>query len=277
MESREYFFLFIVFIFQIFIVCDYGSSANAESNKLQENGLIHSLENNEEYVMRSNSPDSQKSVTGNEAVILLHGFGKSKSDMSTLKKYFESTGYHVICPTLPTTFQSVKNCIEEFEQLFHEINGKYDRIHFVGHSMGGLIIRLFLSRNQVPELGRCVLISTPNKGTVLAAIPARFFTFSLQIFKSLEAFQPGGVKIPPPLNNPAPEIGLITGNRNNLFLGRFIKSENDGRVPVDSVPFEGMKEFIVQPYNHKKIHHRQEVAKLVHRFLQEGTFGITAQ
>ena len=108
MESREYFFLFIVFIFQIFIVCDYGSSANAESNKLQENGLIHSLENNEEYVMRSNSPDSQKSVTGNEAVILLHGFGKSKSDMSTLKKYFESTGYHVICPTLPTTFQSGK-------------------------------------------------------------------------------------------------------------------------------------------------------------------------
>lgn len=261
----------------MFIVCGFIVAANSESNKLQKNGTIHSLENNQKYVMSSNSSDSLKRVTGNEAVILLHGFGKTKSDMSPLKRYFESTGYHVICPALPTTFQSVKNCTEKFEQIFNEINGKYDRIHFVGHSMGGLIIRLFLSRNRVPELGRCVLISTPNKGTELASIPAHFFKFSLQIFESLEAFQPGGIKIPPPLNNPAPDIGVIAGNRNNLFFGRFIKRENDGRVPVDSVPFEGMKEFIVQPYNHKEIHHRQEVAKLVHRFLQEGTFGIAAQ
>ena len=67
---------------------------------------------------------------------------------------------------------------------------------------------------------------------------------------------------------------VIAGNKNKLLFGRLIKSENDGRVAVDSVSFEGLKEFIVLPYHHKEIHHRQETAELVHRFLQEGTFGI---
>ena len=208
-------------------------------------------------------------------VILFHGFRSTKRDMSTLKKYLQARGYHVIIPKLPILFRSLADCTEKFEHDFKAIQGTYDRIHFIGHSFGGLIIRLFLSRNQVPNLGRCVLIATPNKGTELAAVVVRYFKPIIFIFKPYQAIQPAGVEIPPPVNNPAPEMGAIAGNKNKLLLGRLIKSENDGRVTVDSVQFEGMKEFIVLPYHHKEIHHQQHTADLIYRFLQEGTFCIS--
>jgi len=77
----------------------------------------------------------------------------------------------VIPPPSPTTTKSVEQCVVKFEKLFAEIpKGKYQRIHIVGHSMGGLIIRVFLSRNNIWNLGRCVLIATPNQGSDLALL-----------------------------------------------------------------------------------------------------------
>ncbi|MFC1538880.1 alpha/beta fold hydrolase [Candidatus Latescibacterota bacterium] len=213
----------------------------------------------------------------NEAVILIHGFGRTTHDMSSLAEFFQSSGYHTECPTLPTTFYSVEECTALFEQEFPAIAEKYDKLHFVGHSMGGLIIRLFLSRNPVPKLGRCVLIATPNQGTALADIVAKYFRFSFLVFKPLEDFQPGGIAIPSPLHIPGPEIGVIAGSESNLFLGKFLDGENDGRVPVDAVPFTGMKDFIVIPYGHRDIHHTRETALLVRAFIQNGSFDITAQ
>ncbi|MCE5249882.1 alpha/beta fold hydrolase [bacterium] len=222
-------------------------------------------------------PDSQPGFLTiaepeNELVVLIHGFCRTKRDMYPLQTFLESRGYHVFCPTLPTAFGSLETCTLKFEEEFRELNGQYDRVHFVGHSMGGLIIRLFLSRNDVPGLGRCILIGTPNNGTELAALADRYCKPFMWIFKPCRSFQPGRVEIPPPLNSPPPEMGAIAGNGSGLFLGRFITGENDGRVPVDSVPFSGMKELIVLPFNHVEIHHRPETAELVIWFLRDGTF-----
>ena len=219
-------------------------------------------------------PDSLNARKNTEMVVLLHGFNRTKRDMSTLEKFFRSQGYHVSAPDLPILFRSLEDCTKEFEHEFNNIQGNYDRVHFVCHSFGGLILRLFLSRNQVPNLGRCVLIATPNNGSELAAIMDRYFKPVILLFKPYQAIQPGGVKIPQPMNDPFPEMGAIAGNKKKLLLGRLIKSENDGRVNVDSVPFEGMKEFIILPYHHEEIHHCQDTAELVLRFIQEGTFGV---
>ncbi len=224
--------------------------------------------------INSSKPDSLEAVKKTEIVVLLHGFNRTKRDMSTLEKFFRSQGYSVSVPDLPILFRSLEDCTKKFEQEFNRIQGKYDRVHFVRHSFGGLIIRLFLSRNRIPKLGRCVLIATPNKGSELAALMARYFKPVTLLFKPYQAIQPGGIKIPPPMNDPFPEMGAIAGNRNKLIFGRLIKSENDGRVPVDSVPFEAMKEFIILPYHHDEIHHRRETAELILRFIQEGTFGV---
>ncbi|MFC1490864.1 alpha/beta fold hydrolase [Candidatus Latescibacterota bacterium] len=209
----------------------------------------------------------------NEAVILIHGFGRTGRDMKKLETFLRESGYHTECPTLPTTLLTVKECTAIFEHDFPAIAEKYDTLHFVGHSMGGLIIRQFLSENSVPKLGRCVLIATPNQGTAIAGFAAKYFNFSLKIFKSIEDFQPGGMIFPSPAHFPEPEIGVIAGTGTTyMFLGKFLDGADDGLVPVDAVSFPGMKDFVVTPYGHNEIHKTEEVAVLVRTFLQNGTF-----
>ena len=247
--------------------------SNADYNQNTSN-LVHEKADPVKKGNRQNNHDHPGAGIDNskQIVVLIHGFFRTPRNMSVLKDFFKSQGYRVVSPRLPTTFGSLEECTEEFESRFSEIQGDWSRIHFVGHSMGGLILRNFLSRNKVKNIGRCVLIGTPNKGTNLASMiswcrPVR------KIVKPLDAFQPGGLDIPPPLNRPHPDIGAIAGDGDGLFPGTFIPGENDGRMPVDSVSFEGMKERVVLGYHHNEIHRKNDVAELVYRFLREGTFG----
>ncbi len=121
-------------------------------------------------------------------------------------------------------------------------------------------------------LGRCVLIGTPNNGTYLAELAEKYCRFSLGIFKPIQSFLPGRLLIAPPRNQPPPEIGVIAGNKNNILFGRFFKQESDGRVAVDSVSFSGQKEFVTVACNHLQIHHREQVAALVLKFIRTGGF-----
>ena len=210
-----------------------------------------------------------------ELIVLQHGFTKSGRDMGFLKKYFESEGYRTLTPDLPLFFDSLEDCEKDFEKIFFSKSGNYSRVHFVGHSMGGLVIRLFLSRNNVRALGRCVLTGTPNRGTDLVGIVNNHLKPLMKIIKPYNSLKPGGVKIQSPMNLPYPEIGVIAGNKGDLLLGLLLKGEHDGRVPVSSVPFEGMKEFIVLPLNHDELHHRKETASFILKFIRSGSFGNT--
>ena len=208
-----------------------------------------------------------------ELVVLLHGFGRTSRDMRFLADYFRSRGYQVFSPTLNTLHGTVESCAAALENKLEalDITG-YERVHLIGHSTGGLIIRKFLSENHVPNLGRCVLVGSPNQGTDLGALVKRYLPPLTWISPVYRYFQPGGIPVPPPLNNPRPEIGAIAGNGDGLLLGRFIAGPNDGRVPVDSVPFPGMTDFIVLPFHHEEIHHRPETAEHIRNFLEEGKF-----
>ncbi len=211
--------------------------------------------------------------TVKELVVLLHGYMRTAYDMRKMKKYLESFGYDIFAPTLPTTFRSVEDCTAKLEKLLNTIpTVDYNLVHFVGHSMGGLIIRLFLSRNKISNIGRCVLIATPNGGSVLAVKAYGKFGLAAKISPSVNDLMSPGLMIEPPLNNPSPEFGAIAGNESPLIPGALIKEDNDGRVAVSSVTFDGMEKFIVVPYRHTRIHKNQEVARLVDGFLQRGSF-----
>ncbi|MCB2181970.1 MAG: alpha/beta hydrolase [Desulfobulbaceae bacterium] len=204
--------------------------------------------------------------------MLVHGFFRTCRDMSFLSSFFRQQGYETLSPSLPSTFGSLEKCTSIFEDSMKNMPASYEKIHFIGHSMGGLVIRLFFSRNKIEKPGRCILIATPNNGTDLAGIVADNCKFCLAILKPLQSFIPEKLQIPPPLNSPAPEIGVIAGNRQNLITGKYIKGKNDGRVPLESTRLPGMKDFITVPYNHVQIHHTQDVAHLSQKFIESGNF-----
>jgi len=208
-------------------------------------------------------------------VILVHGFNNDGSDMFFLKRNLQSWGYEAVTMNLPLRFSTLEDCIVLFEKEFHKQLSNFvdcEKIHLVGYSMGGLVVRSFLAKNTVPKLGRCVLIATPNQGTKLADMSDKLLKPLGKIYKPIKSLKTDSIDIGEPINRPKPEIGVIAGNTSKHLLGIFLDSENDGRVEVESAKFHDMTDFVIKPFGHKEIHHQLEIAKLVDLFLRMGKF-----
>ena len=211
-----------------------------------------------------------------EKVVLLHGYAKGSYDMITLKEELEHLGYESILVDLPLTFNKVEEVSEEFEKQMKEIIDTLEseeKLHLVGHSTGGLIIRYFLSNSELSEkVHRAVLIATPTQGSQLAERADEISETFTSIFATLESLKAEEVE---KLNLEDPdhvEIGAIAGDRDYLLLGHLLDGDNDGRVRVESVKYPGLKDFKVLPFHHDEIHQQEETARWVMQFLTKGKF-----
>lgn len=206
-------------------------------------------------------------------VILIHGFNKQSKDMDTLKNYLTNVGYECISPDLPLTYGRLEEAVSLLENLMEDIFlslEKDEKIYFVGHSTGGLVIRLFLEKtNHLTKIKRCVLIATPSHGSELAEIGMKIKPFS-NLFKTIQSLSPSNTEYYPFAHTHDVEIAAIAGNKNNMLLGNLLKTENDGRVEVRSVYYPELTDFIVLPYGHKDIHHEKETAEYVEHFFKTG-------
>jgi pimeloyl-ACP methyl ester carboxylesterase len=187
-------------------------------------------------------------------------------------------GYLTFAPNLPTTFRNVRACSEILSEYLDAQRlptpSKNRVVHFVAHSMGGLVVRDCLSRRVVEGLGRVVLMGTPNRGTrhgnrALWAAPRL-----RRIFRSLPDLSEPGPNIAPPLNVPAPEIGIIAGIRPDPVRKALLSGENDGLVTLDSVRGlnVAVKDEILIPCPHEWIHWRPDTAEAIASFLETGKF-----
>lgn len=209
-------------------------------------------------------------------VVLVHGFFRNYKDMEVLKLYLNDFGYEGYRVNLPTTFNNFETIYESFKkQLLDLDTTNYTKIHLVGHSMGGLIIRYYLSKHKMPKLGRCVFIGTPNKGTRLADIGLKTPLLA-SILKPIKALHSKALAIDLPQNEPIPDIGIIAGSNHRLITGCFLEKPNDGRVEVAATKLETplMKDFMELNYVHTKIHKEKVTAELVCHFLEFGKFKL---
>ncbi|MCT4507776.1 MAG: alpha/beta hydrolase [Tepidibacter sp.] len=209
-------------------------------------------------------------------IILIHGYNKKSKDMKVLKNNLEKLGYEGVLVDLPLTFKEIEHSTNILESIISEMiqNIESDeKIHLVGHSTGGLIIRHVLTTTKyLDRIDKCVLIATPNNGSELADIAGRIIKILTSIFKTLKSLQSENIKALNLKDNHGIEIGAIAGNKQNLFLGKFLDDKNDGRVTINSVKFDGLKDFVELPYGHKDIHYQLETVELIDAFLKNGRF-----
>jgi hypothetical protein len=147
------------------------------------------------------------------------------------------------------------------------------RISFVGHSLGGILIRQFLHDNRVPELGRVVMMGSPNQGSEMADYYSELISVEFLEPPALAQLGTGVASVPLALGPVEFELGVIAGSEHhrNLLPG-IPERPGDGTVAIDETVVVGMTDFITLPISHTFMMWHGEVLDEVVHFLRYGRF-----
>lgn len=235
-------------------------------------------------ILNSARPDFARAEPGlvqpqaGDYVVLLHGLGRTPRSMKRLEWALERENYRVINPAYPSTRLSIQDAANRWLAgvLRERITDPTVKIHFVTHSLGGIVLRQYLSGHQIENLGRVVMLAPPNQGSELAEHLKgncfyRFFTGP-----GGQQLGTGAGSLPKQLGPADFELGVIAGDRSwNPLFSAWIPGPDDGKVSVRGTQAEGMRDFLVVHHSHTWMAWSKEVTAAVVRFLKAGQFQPT--
>ena len=205
-----------------------------------------------------------------ENVVLLHGLARTSNSMALLALALQRAGYNVTNLSYPSSKDRVETLAEgALSPALSQLTGK---VHFVTHSMGGILLRSWLRDNRPEELGRTVMLGPPNQGSEI-----------VDAFVDLAPFEwingPAGMQLGTEsqllanLGDVDFELGVIAGKLPlNPFYAAIIEGENDGKVSVASTKVEGMSDHLVLNASHTWMTMNPLVMAQTMNFLAEGRF-----
>jgi pimeloyl-ACP methyl ester carboxylesterase len=208
-------------------------------------------------------------------VVLLHGLGRTALSMKRLEHNLKNRGYRVINVSYPSTRFSVEQLADNYLNclLEKQTPDPTARIHFVTHSLGGILLRQYLSNHSLTNLGRVVMLAPPNQGSEiidhLRAIPlTRNILVSTRLQLGTDAND-----LPKRLGPVHFQCGVIAGDRSlNPLLSALLPGANDGKVAVESTKIEGMQDFLVLHSTHTWLMWRERTLRQTVCFLESGHF-----
>ncbi len=150
--------------------------------------------------------------------------------------------------------------------------GKSSELHFVGHSLGGLLIRAYLANNTVPNLGRVVLIGTPNRGSEIVDKYKDKWWLKL-LGPTVQALGTQRGSLARSLPRPNYPLGVIAGKKSEILRNEhLLPGPDDGLVSLESTKVRGMQDFVVVESGHSMMRYDKDVADQTISFLRTGRF-----
>ena len=208
-----------------------------------------------------------------EAVVLVHGLGRSPSSMLILGQRLEWAGYQVSIAEYPSLTASFDEQLKTLHDAVEECCLDASRVHFVGHSLGALVIRGYLAEHRPKSLGRVVLLAPPNQGSLFVDWLEEMQLASDVLGPVGSALGTDSTDIPATLPLPDYEVGIIAGNRSTQPIGPpAIPGPDDGIVSLEQARI-GNVPMLVLPRSHAFIANSRHTANAVIRFLRTGGFG----
>lgn len=210
-----------------------------------------------------------------ECVIVLHGLGRTEASMSKIEKALIENNYLVWNEEYPSREADIETLsathIPKGVHQCEEWNAA--AIHFVTHSMGGILVRQYLQSNNIPGLGKILMLAPPNHGSEVVdhMKEGSFFQEIMgpagQQLSTQHSSKPNSLK-------PIPgTIGIIAGSvTSDPWFAWMFDGPNDGKVSVDSARLDEMTDFLVVEHGHTFIMSHSEVIDQILYFLKHGKF-----
>ena len=208
-----------------------------------------------------------------ETVVLLHGLGRSAANMLILEWRLEALGYRVCNVGYDTRVSRIEQAVEQVRQAVVACRRGERALHFVTHSLGGLVLRALLADGELDRLGRAVMLAPPNAGSEIAdRLRGRSWLETVMGPLSTQ-LGTGDDDLPRRLPVPTIPFGVIAGDQWINPIGPlWLPAPHDGTVSVESTRLVGMRDHLVMPYTHTFIMNASPVADQVDTFLRQGRF-----
>jgi pimeloyl-ACP methyl ester carboxylesterase len=225
--------------------------------------------------LRETQPIAVAPDVRRDGVVLLHGIGIGSWTLKRLERTLQRDGF----ATLNLDYASRKKPLEQLAEDIHAPIAAFAErcsgtIHFVGHSMGGLLARVYIARHRPARLGRVVMLGTPNGGSEVADLLK-----DLSVYRAV--FGPAGQQlttIPAAVlaDLPSPDypVGIIAGCRTIAPIASafVLPRPNDGRVSVASAKLADMADHIVVKASHTGLPRHSVAIEQTIAFLRDGRF-----
>ncbi len=234
-----------------------------------------------------------------KTVVLLHGLGLASWAMKRFETALRRDGFRVLNLSYPSRHVPLE------ELAAHWLPGALQatgaglpvRLHFVTHSMGGIVLRAYLRAHPLVTPGNVVMLAPPNAGSEvvdrLSRFPpfrwftgvngARLGTAADSFPRILGPWRARTDSITSTRSGPAAEadagrLGIIAGDRTfNPLFSSWIAGPNDGKVSVASTRLDGMDDFLVLHHSHTWLQWHRETIHHVRTFLHTGRFDHAAR
>jgi pimeloyl-ACP methyl ester carboxylesterase len=200
-------------------------------------------------------------------IILVHGLWFGAWALGTLGRRLHGMGFPIRHFDYAATADHLDRHARELHRL--ALEEEMDRRHFLGHSLGGLVIlRMLAEFDDIPP-GRVVLLGSPLGGSSVARKMNKMPGAEKLLGKARAPLQQGYAELPADR-----ETGMITGSK-AVGLGLLAGGPggpSDGTVGIGEADAKGLKDRLVLPVTHTGLLYSAEVAQQAAAFLHNGRF-----
>ena len=217
---------------------------------------------------------TDRSAERGELVVLLHGLGRTYRSMALPARRLRAAGFRTLNVGYPSRRRSIAELAAHVSaRLDRELTSDESCVHFLTHSLGGIVLRKMFAEARLPfRPGRVVMLGPPNQGSAVAERLGDLRIFRALLGPAGQELRAGPDCVPRQIGPATFSLGVIAGTRASTPLSRLIDGPDDGIVGVHETKLEGAVAFVTVHRGHTFLMRCREVTRQVIYFFRHGAF-----